>query len=338
MTALSEYQRLESTGIWRPAPGAQRRDVVVALGDATLVMTDTSNRAVAHWSLAALERRNPGATPALYAPGEDATEDLEISDAEMVAAIEKVRRAVLRARPRPGRLRARLALSALAGILALGIIFVPDALILQALRVAPQATRAELGARLLTEVERVSGTPCTSPAGDQALERLKNRLLGPGPGQILVMRDGIPDAIVLPGRLVLLDRSVVEDHETPEVAAGYVLAEIEAAKANDPLLRLLDRTGPRAAFSLLTTGHVPDAHLRAYAEFLMTARDPAVSMPALLEAFERVGVRASPYAYARDISGEDTVTLIEADQVVSETAMPVLSDGDWVALQGICGN
>ena len=50
MTALTEYQRLETSGIWRGAPDEQRRDVTVSLGDATVVIYDGAGRALAHWS------------------------------------------------------------------------------------------------------------------------------------------------------------------------------------------------------------------------------------------------------------------------------------------------
>ena len=56
----------------------------------------------------------------------------------------------------------------------------------------------------------------------------------------------------------------------------------------------------------------------------------------LLEAFSAQGVKSTPYAYALDASGETTLELIEADPFVT-SPRPVLSDGDWVALQGICG-
>jgi hypothetical protein len=45
-------------------------------------------------------------------------------------------------------------------------------------------------------------------------------------------------------------------------------------------------------------------------------------------------VDSAPYGYARDISGESTATLISASQT---TTPPLLSDGEWIALQGICG-
>jgi hypothetical protein len=275
--------------------------------------------------------------PAVFVPGEDAAEELEISDADMIAAIERVRRAVERSRPSPGRLRTRLAFGAAAIIVAGGAIWIPDALIRQAARVAPPAARAEIGAALVGHVERITGAPCTSQAGDRALRRLETRLLGPDGGRIVVVGDGLSTAAHVPGGTILLSHSLVEDYETPEVAAGYILAEKVAARDSDPLLRLLDWAGTGTAFRLLTTGEVPEARLRDYAEYLLASGSSTVAEDRLLAAFGETRVRASPYAYAIDMSGEATVSLIEADPVPPELAMTILTDGDWVALQGICG-
>jgi hypothetical protein len=57
----------------------------------------------------------------------------------------------------------------------------------------------------------------------------------------------------------------------------------------------------------------------------------------LLAGFAAWSVRAAPYAYARDISGESTLALIEADPFAGQTPEPLLSDGDWLRLQSICG-
>jgi hypothetical protein len=337
MTALSEYQRLEAPGIWRPSPDAQRRDVVVSLGEATLVLSDQKDSALSHWSLAAVERRNPGRTPAVYSPGTDATEELELADGEMIAAIERVRRAVERARPAPGRLRTRLALAAGGALVLVAALWMPDAIIRQAALVAPSATRTEIGARLVAQVERIAGAPCSSQAGDRALGRLEARLLGEGGGRIVILSDGLSTATHLPGGVILLSHQLVEDYETPEVAAGYILAEGVAARGIDPLLRLLDWAGTGTAFRLLMTGDIPDEDLRDYAEHLLAAGNVELADDRLLAAFGEARVRATPYAYARDISGEATLTLIEADPVAPDRAMTILSDGDWVALQGICG-
>ena len=105
MTALNEYQRLESTGIWRASPDEQRRDVMVSVGDASLVIYDSAGRPLGHWSLPAVIRLNVGTRPALFAPGPDAPEELEINEDEMIDAIEKVRKTIEKRRPRQGRLR-----------------------------------------------------------------------------------------------------------------------------------------------------------------------------------------------------------------------------------------
>jgi hypothetical protein len=76
MTVLEQYKRLEATGLWREAPDAQRREVIVSLGDATLMISTFSEIALTHWSLPAVARLNPGRQPALYAPGAEAEERL----------------------------------------------------------------------------------------------------------------------------------------------------------------------------------------------------------------------------------------------------------------------
>ena len=55
MTALKKYQRLECTGLWRSDLSAQRREVILSFGKATLVLTDSQNRVLSHWSLIAVE-------------------------------------------------------------------------------------------------------------------------------------------------------------------------------------------------------------------------------------------------------------------------------------------
>ncbi|MCB1406736.1 MAG: hypothetical protein KDK01_10890, partial [Rhodobacteraceae bacterium] len=70
MTALDKYARLEGPGVWRDGPDAQRRDVAVSLGDASLMIADArSGMMLSHWSLPAVQRLNRGTKPALYSPG-----------------------------------------------------------------------------------------------------------------------------------------------------------------------------------------------------------------------------------------------------------------------------
>lgn len=338
MTALTRYQRLEAPGLWRPAPGEQRRDVIVSVGDATLTITDPQERALAHWSLPAVHRKNPRLRPALFAPSDapDEAEELELDDEEMIAAIETVRRAIEKARPRPGRLRLVLTLVGIALVGALAVFWLPDALKRHTLSVLPDETRAAVGQRLLERVRRVAGTPCAGVLGTRALDRLGDRVLGQREARVLVVSAGVATARHLPGRIILLNRALLEDYEEPDVAAGFILAEAARAGAADPMLALLDHAGLFTTAKLLTTGTIDDAVLDVYAENLLTAPPVSLSSETLLARFDAARVRATPYAYALDQTGETTLALIEADPVPLAEAEPLLSDADWVSLQGIC--
>ena len=335
MVALKKYTRIEATGLWRASDAAQRREVIVVLGDATLTIKTISDQPLAHWSIAAIERINPGKRPALYRPDGDPGETLELpeNEGEMIDALETLRRAVARTRPHPGRLRwVGFAASALA-VIALAVLWVPRALLDHTVRVVPQVGRAEIGQALLDRIERISGPTCGRTPSHPSLERLRARLDVPA---LAVARGGFDGALHLPGGLIVLSRQLVEDYDTPEVAAGYILAERVAARDRDALHEFLEAAGLRATFRLLTTGSVAPATLDRHAEAIFTRPSAPPSDAALLRAFAAAEMRSTPYARARDITGESTLALIEGDPGLDGTPRPVLSDASWLRLQAIC--
>ena len=336
MTALKEYQRLEATGLWRPTEDDQRREVFVSIGDATLTISNVNNQALTHWSLAAVTRINPGASPALFSPDGDTGETLELDDdaEEMIAAIEKLRHAVERARPRPGRLRALSGLAVVVAVLALMVFWLPGALVSHTVSVVPQIKRQEIGERLLGRIERVAGRACLTDDTAPVLRQLQDRT---GTRRLVVLETGVTDSLHLPGGFVLINKALIEDHEDPAVAAGYILREHIRAQETDPLRALLTSTGPLATFRLLTTGQLDQSSLDAHAADILTATRAPVPDAALLAAFGAAQVPSTPYAYAVDITGETVLTLIEADPMAGQTPAPVLADRDWVRLQSICG-
>lgn len=337
MTALQEYKRLETFGIWHASPKDQRRDVIVSLGEATLTISDTKMSALSHWSLPAILRLNPGETPACFGPGPDMPEVLELDDMMMVAAIEKVRTVIDRRRQQPGRLRHVLRGAVALALAGAAVLWLPGALIRQAVAVVPDAKRIEIGEALLDDIKRVAGSPCETKLGRRALDRLRARLLPDTSGRIVVLPGGVQLSEHLPGQLVLLNRALVEDYEDPAVAAGHILAEDQAARETDPLKRLLDDAGVFASIRLLATGKLSPATLDAHAEALLSADPRRPADAALIARFASAEVPSTPYAYALDITGETVLPLIEADPVAPAAGRPLLADGDWVSLQGICG-
>lgn len=335
LTALDAYQRLESSGVWRPGPSEQRRNVVVSIGSATLTITDMNDTALAHWSLPAVERVNPGAEPAIYRAAQDAEDRLEIADTEMVDAIEQVRRAVGRGRTHKGRLRGGLAGLFILGLLATVVFWAPSAIRNQAASILPEAARVALGREVFDKIRRIAGSPCSDPLGQAALDRLAAQF-APG-ARVFVMPEGLTASATLPGDHILLGRSLVEDHDTPFVVTGFLVEADLSRQLRDPALDLLADATLLETGRLLTTGELADRALLAHANQRVQAGSPSPDEGDLIARFAALGLPTEPFAYAKDISGESVSALIEATLFPANTAAAPLSDGDWVALQGICG-
>lgn len=340
MTALEQYQRIEASGLWREDAQAQRREVIVSIGDATLIITDMQERALTHWSLAAIERANPGELPAIYHPDGDPDEVLELAqdEAEMIGAIEKLRQAVGRGRAKPGRLRLLILSSVVLLVLAMSLFWLPGAMLRHTVRVVPEAKRVDLGERLLVHTQRLTGQACRARGTAPVLNQLAKRVqfAGSGAHRIMVIRAGLSETVLLPGHILLISRRLIEEYEDPGVAAGYMLAELIRSADADPLAQLLKQSGFANTLRLLTTGTLPDETLAAYAEAVLSQPRLPVEGTTLLQGFAEAQIPASPYAYALDVSGEETLHLIEADPMRGQTPPAILEDADWVRLQEIC--
>lgn len=333
MTVLAEYQRLEAEGIWRPAPDAQRRDVIVSIGEATITIGAPNGTALSHWSLPAIVRHNPGETPAIYGPGGDAPDTLEVADAEMIEAIDRVL-AAIRRKPSSAWMRRVALFAAVAGFLALMVIWLPGAITAYTASLVPQGARDGIGEALLAEIEQLTGTPCSTASGDRALGLLSERLFPDRQTRLVVLPSAMSETAHLPGDVILVGHRLVEDHETPDVLAGYLLAEDVRRREDDALARLLAAAPFRASLALLSKGRLRDSDLQSMAEWVVATPPDPVEDSALLAAMSKTQVATAPYAFARDISGETTVSLIEGG---GGPAQPVLGDTDWIALQRICG-
>ena len=337
MTAVKEFQRIETSGLWRARPEDQRREVNLSFGDTSLVIRDRSDAPITHWSLSAIERVNPGKRPALFEPGPDTGESLEIADDIMINAIEKVRLAIARRRPKQGRLRMTVFAILIAAIGALGYFWLPDALIRHALSVVPDTKRQAIGLNLLTEINRLAGNTCTQARGRVALGKL-HKTLDPSDhlDRVIVLPTDLRDSILLPGKILALSNILVEDYDAPDVIGGYIVSATIQAQEEDPLADLLELAGTVDTLKLLTTGDMERAALREYAEQLLASPNNFPDSNSLITAFQRSKIPTSPFAYARDFTGETTLELIEADPYQDELAPAKLMDGEWVSLQSIC--
>lgn len=336
MTALDRYQRLESGGVWREATDAQRRDVILSFGDASLVISDKAGRPLTHWSLPAVLRQNPGERPAVYTPSEDASEVVEIAEETMINAIEEVRKALAKKRPQPGKLRHLTTAGLVLLGLGLAVFWLPGALARQTLAVVPFPKRVELGATILGHMQAETGSPCREGQGAAALDRLTKRLFGADTTtQVIIVPELQSGTVALPGGLILLGNDILYASDDPAVAAGYLLVAETNRRAVDPLKGILQDAGLSATFQLLTTGDIPAATLKDAAKLEGFGMMESASQEAIAATFLSSQVHSAPYAAVALARGE-TPKIGTEDQTAERDFPPVLGDADWVSLQNIC--
>lgn len=340
-TALKQFQRLEAPGSWRPAPGEQLREVIVSIGEATLILSDPKSDApLTHWSLPAVERINPSATPAQYTPvaaaDDERMETLEIDDPLMIEAISRVQGAIAARRPHPGRLRNRLMLLALLGMVLSGVLWMPQALRDHAARITPPAERARIGQAILADMIRSTGQACRDPAAEQVLTTLAARVPLPDKSRMVVLPDGPGGAIMLPGNLLVIDNAVIAGEPGPEALAGHLLAAGISARQTDPLDLVMQRVGFLDVLALLTRGTLPADSLRDFGEDLLAAPPPPPDDQRLLAGFAAARIPSTPYATTRGDAGPAALALTEADPFRTQPYPAILTERDWVTLQQIC--
>lgn len=338
MTALDRYVRLESDALWREAPDAQRRDVVISFGNATLVIADQAARPLAHWSLTALNRLNPGERPAVYAPDAEESELLEISDATMIDAIEEVRRALAKAQPRPGKLRLWLTLGVIGALAAFAIFWLPDALTRQTLSIVPPAKRAEIGAAMLAHMEPSTGKACRTPRAAAAATRLAERLFGAGSAARIVIVPQLPAmALALPGGFVVVDQSILKQVDDPAAAAGFIISARPVVTEVDPLSRILESGGLGTTLRLLTTGEVDDALLQSQALLQAQSQTGTPDPQRLAAALAAAEIPQAPLRSAMD-ARTGSMPEFGDDPLAGRQIRPILNDSDWVSLRNVCDN
>ncbi len=307
----------------------------MSFGNATLVVSDSAGRPLSHWSLPAVARLNPHDMPALFAPDADATETLEIDDTDMIAAIDAVRGQLIKAKPKRGRVRQVLTAAILLVVFGGTALWGPDALRHQTADAVPALRRAEIGATVLGHLQARTGPVCRGARGRVALQRLRTRLFGQqGPGQIAVLPAALPGPIFLPGGLIVIDRAILARYDDPLVTAGDIVAA--SARTTDPLEDLLRHVGLGATIQLITSGELPDEAMADYATSLLARDEAPPSESTLLPAFAKAKLSSAPYAALRTARDQNGASLITSDPMQGQTMEPVLTDAEWIQLQGIC--
>ncbi|MDO5658062.1 MAG: hypothetical protein Q4G36_07040 [Paracoccus sp. (in: a-proteobacteria)] len=346
---MTKFQRLEAQASWRPGAGAQLREVIVSVGEATLVVSDPKSDApLAHWSLPAVTRLNPGEMPARFAPagapraqGRHHSENpggeyVEIDDETMLAAIAELHRAIEARRPHPGRLRGRLMWGAALLMAGFALFWLPGALTRHAAQITPQSERDEIGRAVLADLIRSTGAPCRQPEAQAVLSRIAARSLGEQ-ARLVVLPQRFETAMILPGGLAVVPRDLVSGEDSPDILAGHLVAAEMAAGRASPMLAALEYAGLRNVLSLLTSGTLPAGAMEGYGETLISTPPEPADPSQLAAQFAARQIPLAPYAQSLGLDAAATAELMALDRGgAAEQAL--IPDRDWVLAQQICAD
>jgi hypothetical protein len=254
----------------------------------------------------------------------------------MLEALLKVRKAIDRSRPHPGRLRLILAVSSVMVVSVVSALWGPQAVISYASKVLPEVKRIQLGDALALRIGQLAGPYCSSPEGSRTAEKLVARLNTPARLSLSVLPGQRSRPIALPGGKVVLFENMVTAYDDPAVTAGHVLFALAASQNNDPVRLYLEQAGPLISLGLIASNDLSEAQIDQLAKIALS--QPAIPAPrtALLNLFAKAEISVSPFA--RTLSGAKAQDLTAQDPFPTGSPYPVLADGAWLGLKAICSD
>ncbi|PZQ48973.1 MAG: hypothetical protein DI556_12535 [Rhodovulum sulfidophilum] len=275
--------RLSARAIWRETPEATPREVLVTLGERTLMFTDAADRPLGHWARAGIRAVGAAGGATRYAILADQEETLEIHDQAMRAALDAGARSFPPAQgaaaPRPARRppwTALLLLVAAGAAAAKG----PGLIEAQAARMAPPAQATEFGDRMLGALLADHGPLCAAPEGAAALDAFAAATAPEARLRVLDLGGGTLTA-ALPGPIVLIDGAALARASDPAELAGWIAQALGPDPGAGQVRALMASVGLLADLRYVFTGTLSDGSLaRAAAQALSPPARPEASPPA----------------------------------------------------------
>lgn len=337
MTALDEYQRLESTGLWRESNEDDPTEVLISFGKATLVLSTLDEAPLTHWSLSALTQVGQAGGAVVYSPDIDGEETLLISDSDMIGALERVKAAHGNNGRKSGRLRGALSIGALTAIAAWGYFTLPGLLEQHVAKNIPQEQAGLIGEELLADIKSRVGLECSNAQGTVAFNQLAAGLPGTGNMKLHVLELGALPTLALPGNRLLINKQAITAAQSPEEIAGWIAGELARAKNLPPLLNMTRQVSLMDnVLFLFRGGYTPETSVSLVAKLLNNP--PAVRDPMdreTLGILKTAGISPAPFAEALARTGAEAAR-VKVFETAPQGTKTVLDDQNWVALQGIC--
>lgn len=234
-------------------------------------------------------------------------------------------------------------------------------------RIIPVEREAAFGKTVTANMERVLGASrvgdlrCRNPEGEAALQAMLTRLtLNRDMAyevQLQVFDHPMVNAFAAPGGQVVLLRGLLEEASHPDEVAGVLAHEIAHVEHRDATRQALRAAGSAGILTMIVGDFTGGAAVAVIGEHMISASytreaEAAADLFAL-DMLDTAGVSARGFATffdtIDDLKGFELPQYLATHPVTKERAeqargfadtqggtAPILSDGEWRALQNIC--
>lgn len=227
----------------------------------------------------------------------------------------------------------------------------------------PETARQQLGNSITASLSK-DAKSCATPAGQRALDKIKQRLLRSANTDqtfsISVLDWNVLNAFAAPGGRIILTRKIIEKASGGDEIAGILAHEIGHGLELHPEAGLIRGMGMIAAVQFMLGGgnsnmasigillaqlsYSREAEREADAHAVKLMTDAKVSLTGLKSFFRRMNKQKN----AKPSTARRSVNILRSHPVTEERikqfdaaptyeATPVLSEAEWAALKSICG-
>lgn len=229
----------------------------------------------------------------------------------------------------------------------------------------PLSYERELGDETLITLDAIfegAGKTCSEPAGQQALAKLTDRLVGGRalrvPIEVRVVPVDIQNAVALPGGTILLFDGLVREAQSPEEVAGVLAHEMGHTQFRHGMQRLVQSHALTAIVSIIAPGDLGGiaADFGAIVISQSYSRDAeSEADDYAIDVLNEAGIRPDGMAefferFARDDEDPDEINVLQylsSHPLSIDRAKNIRARGtaegsaldaeDWEALRTICG-
>ena len=327
MTALSRYEKLECTAQYFASRDAISQDVVLALGNTTLILSKMDGVPLAHWDLSSLVTVEDTETGSWICPDYLADEFIFVPDADMVQALSTLQAADGNGPPTPlwrRRLKFVLTTTAIVAVGAVVFLGVKD----RAADFLPSKTLAKMQSAW---VDQNKAELCNTPEAQTGLDIAQASLGVP----VYVRPNAAKRVTGLPNGGLAISNDLLKQADNAAALVGFLALIQTQEQQTHAVTTAINQLPITELATLFITKDIGADHIKNIA--MPSLRIGSLSPSDALVSLENKRLSAKPVgAFLTTLGNDQLGQAITTAAPQNETSADLMADGAWLAFQNIC--